>query len=207
MPQITASQGDSIPSIAKDNGFFPDTIWNHPGNAGLRGKRQSMNQLYPGDEVFVPDLQKRVETGGTDSVHKFKRKGVPARIKMQLKKLGEPRKNEKYVLNIDGNIVEGTLDGEGKFEHFIPPDAKSGQLLLNGGKEVIPLQIGYLNPADTLSGAQQRLNNLGFFCGNEDGDLDDQTQAAILKFQQAHKLSETGSLDGATAAKLRELHP
>ena len=207
MPKITAAQGDSIPSIAKDNGFFPDTIWNHPENAQLKAKRGSMNQLFPGDEVFVPDLQKRTESRSTDSKHKFKRKGVPAKLTMQLRMLGEPRKNEKYVLQIDGQILQGTLDGNGKLEQFIPPNAKSGQLLLNGGKEVIPVQIGYLNPVDEVSGVQQRLNNLGIFCGGEDGDLNEQTQAALKKFQQLNGLNMTGEADGATKAKLRELHP
>ena len=62
MSTVTISLGDSIPSLAKDNGFFPDTIWNHPQNAGLRSKRKSQNQLYPGDEVFIPELRK-----GTDA--------------------------------------------------------------------------------------------------------------------------------------------
>jgi hypothetical protein len=207
MPTITVSQGDSIPSLAKDYGFFPDTIWNHGANAGLRAKRKSMNQLFPGDEVFIPDLQKRIETRGTDATHKFKRKGVPARIKMQVLLLGEPRKNEPYVLVIDGKSYSGTLDGEGKFEQVIPPNAKGGQLLLNGGKESIPVNIGYLNPVSEVSGMQQRLNNLGFFCGNEDGDLDDKTKEAVSNFQQRNGLKVTGAPDAATQAKLQELHP
>ena len=207
MGKITVSQGDSIPSLAKENGFFPDTIWNHPENADLRAKRKSQNQLFPGDEVFIPELRKRTESRGTDATHKFKRKGVPAKISMQMMMLGQPRKNEPYVLIIDGQTFNGTLDGSGKLEQFIPPNAKGGQLLLSGGKEVIPIQLGFLNPVNELSGAQQRLNNLGFMCGNEDGDLDDQTQEAIRKFQERNKLNVTGQLDDATKGKLQELHP
>ena len=207
MGKITVSQGDSIPSLAKDNGFFPDTIWNHPENAGLRAKRKSQNQLFPGDEVFIPELRKGSETRGTDAVHKFKRKGVPAKLTMRLLMLGQPRKNEKYVLIIDGQTFNGTLDGDGKLEQFIPPNAKGGQLLLSGGKEVIPIQLGFLNPVNEVSGAQQRLNNLGFICGNEDGDLDDMTAEALRKFQGYNKLPVTGQLDDATKGKLQELHP
>ena len=207
MPKITVSQGDSIPSLAKEYGFFPDTIWNHGANAALRAKRKSMNQLYPGDKVFIPELDKRIENRPTDNLHKFKRKGVPAKLKMQVMLLGEPRKNEPYVLQIDGKVYNGTLDGEGKLEQYIPPDAKGGELLLSGGKESIPVQIGYLNPVAELSGVQQRLNNLGFFCGNEDGTLDDMTKEAIANFQQRNGLPVTGKSDGATQAKLQELHP
>jgi len=206
MPTVTVALGDSIPSLAKDNGFFPDTIWNHPQNAGLRAKRKSQNQLFPGDEVFIPDLSKGTETRSTDGKYKFHRKGVPAKLVLQLKKLGQPRKNEKYVLVIDGTSYNGTLDGDGKLQQFIPPDAKGGQLILGGGKEIIPIRIGDLNPIEELSGVQQRLNNLGLFCGNEDGTLDDQTTAAIRTFQQKNGLPVTGQADGATRAKLRELH-
>jgi hypothetical protein len=206
VPTITASLGDSIPSLAKDNGFFPDTIWNHPQNAGLRSKRKSQNQLFPGDEVFIPDLQKRIETRSADSTYKFKRKGVPAKLVLQLMKLGEPRKGEKYVLIIDGVSYSGSLDGDGKLQQFIPPDAKGGQLLLNGGKEVRQINLGFLNPVDELSGVQQRLNNLGLFCGNEDGTLDDQTAAAISTFQQRNGLPVTGQADAATKAKLQSIH-
>jgi N-acetylmuramoyl-L-alanine amidase len=207
MSTTIVSLGDSIPSLAKDNGFFPDTIWNHPSNSGLRAKRKSQNQLAPGDEVFIPELRKRTETRGTDGTHKFRRKGVPAKLVLQLRSLGEPRKGESYVLIIDGTSYNGTLDGDGTLQQFIPPNAKSGKLVLSGGKEIIPLRIGDLNPIEELSGVQQRLNNLGLFCGNEDGDPDDQTTAAIKTFQQKSGLPVTGRVDGATRGKLAELHP
>lgn len=207
MSTVIVSLGDSIPSLAKENGFFPDTIWNHPNNAGLRAKRKSPNQLNPGDEVFIPELRRGTESRGTDGTHKFKRKGVPAKLVVQLKKLGEPRKGESYVLVVEGTTYKGSLDGDGKLEQFIPPNAKSGQLILSGGKEVMPIRIGDMNPIDVTSGVQQRLNNLGHFCGNEEGDLDDQTVGALKEFQQKYGLTVTGEVDGATKAKLQELHP
>lgn len=206
MAKVIASQGDSIPSIATDNGFFWETIWNHPENAQLKAKRKNPNQLMPGDEVFVPELRIKSVSKGADARHKFKRKGVPAKFRLLLKLLGEPRANEAYVLEIDGNTYRGSTDGGGILEQVIPPNAKGGQLLLKGGKEVIPIRIGSLNPIDEVSGIQQRLNNLGFTCGSEDGELDDQTRAAIRAFQQAHGLEPTGEPDGATKAKLGELH-
>ena len=111
------------------------------------------------------------------------------------------------MLDIDGTTTKGTLDGNGILEQFIPPNAKGGRVMFNGGKEIIPIRIGHLNPVDEVSGAQQRLNNLGFRCGSEDGDLDNATKAALLAFQQAHGLNPTGELDAATKGKLSELHP
>ncbi|HLJ13771.1 MAG TPA: peptidoglycan-binding domain-containing protein [Bryobacteraceae bacterium] len=203
----TADLGDSILSIATDNGFFWETVWNHPQNAQLKALRKDPTLLAPGDSVFVPDLRKQVETRPTDARHIFKRKGVPAKLRIQLRVLGEPRANEPYVLNIDGTIFQGNTDGNGVVEQFIPPNAKGGELRLNGGKEVIPVKIGYLNPIDILSGVQQRLNNLGIYCGSEEGDMNDDTAAALRRFQQKYGLPVTGNADAATKAKLQQLHP
>jgi len=207
MPKVIVSAGDSIPSLAHEHGQFWQKVWDHPENAALKQKRKNPNQLVAGDEVFVPELESREESRPTESRHVFKRKGVPAKIKMQLFMLGEPRKNEPYVLEIDGQLITGTLDGEGKLEQFVSPTAKSGKLKLKDGKEVIPIRLGHLDPVDELSGVKQRLNNLGFHCGPEDDEMNAATAAALRSFQARHQLQETGEADAATKAKLQEVHP
>ncbi len=207
MPKTTVAQGDSIPSLAHDNGHFWQKLWDHAENSALKSKRKNPNQLMEGDEVFIPELEQKTESRSTDSRHIFKRKGVPAKLKMQLFLLGEPRKGEDYVLELDGKLINGKLDGDGKLEQFIPPNCKGGTLKLKGGKEIIPIRLGHLNPIDEISGVKQRLNNLGFRCGSESNDLDDQAIAALKDFQSKHKLPESGELDAATKGKLQQLHP
>ena len=132
MPKkVIARQGDSIPSLAHQNGHFWETVWNDAGNADLKEKRPSPNQLAPGDVVEIPDLRRKDESGATEQRHRFKRKGVPSILRLQLKTLGDPRPNEKYVLELDGELIEGTTDGDGKLEQPIPPDCKGGRLLLS----------------------------------------------------------------------------
>ena len=207
MGTITVDLGDSIPSIAKQNGFFWETIWNHPQNAALKAKRKDPNILFPGDQVFVPDLALKEETRGTNARHKFKLKGEQVKFKLQLLMLGEPRKNEAYTLLVNGKIYKGTTDGQGKLEQVVPADAQNGTLLLRGGKEKYPVNFGHLNPIDEISGVQQRLNNLGFQAGSEDGQQSGQLKAVLTAFQTKYKLNPTGEIDGATKAKLSELHP
>ncbi len=207
MPVVTVSLGDSITSIAKENGFFWETIWNHGNNAALKAKRKDPNVLFEGDEVFVPELEIKEESRGANARHPFKLKGQQVKFKLQLLMMGEPRANEPYTLVVDGKPLQGTTGGDGKLEHVVPANAKMGTLKLRGGKEEYPVRIGHLNPIDTISGAQQRLNNLGFNCGAEDGEMNDTFKAALTAFQNKHKLNATGDLDGATKAKLEECHP
>lgn len=207
MPTLTVSPGDSIPSIAKDNGFFWETIWNHPKNAALKAKRKDPNLLFEGDEVWVPELELREESRGTNACHKFKLKGQQVKFKLKLLMMGEPRAGEQYSLVVDGTLYSGTTGGDGLLEHVLPANAKEGKLLLRGGKEEYPVRIGHLDPMDEIAGVQQRLNNLGFNGGAEDGQMNDALQAALKAFQLQRGLQPTGELDAATKAKLEEAHP
>ncbi len=204
MPVQKVGTGESVPSLAKKNGFFWRTIWEHGQNAGLREKRKDPSILLADDDIFIPELQTKEVSKPTDAEHTFKRKGEPCKIKLQLLKLGKPRANEKYIIEIEGTQINGTTDGDGKIEHFIPGEAQTGRLILRDGKEEYPLNIGYLDPIDEIIGVQQRLNNLGHNC-SESGELDDETKEALKKFQADNKLEESGELDGATKSKIQEL--
>ncbi len=71
-------QGECINSLAERYGFFPDTLWDAAENKDLRELREDPNILQPGDVVHIPDLTPREESGGTDELHRFRRRGVPA---------------------------------------------------------------------------------------------------------------------------------
>jgi N-acetylmuramoyl-L-alanine amidase len=201
----TVGDGESIISIAKQHGFFWKTIWDHGRNAKLKSLRTNPNVLLAGDIVFVPKMQEKFKPGATEKKHKFKRKGEPVKLKLQLMLLGEPRANEDYVLDIEGTLIKGTTDGAGKLEQFIPGTARSGSISLRGGEEVYPLRIGDLDPVDTLNGLRQRLNNSGFDCGSNTSDeLDDMTREALRQYQTRNNLEVTGEPDAATKAKLME---
>jgi N-acetylmuramoyl-L-alanine amidase len=207
MGKYIVSQGDSIPSLAKENGFFADTIWNHGDNADLKALRKDMNVLFPGDEVYIPEKRLRDESRPTDAKHRFKRKGEPQRLKLKLLCMGRPRANEDYVLKLGNQLIRGKTDAEGKIDQKVPGDVHSGTLLLREGKEQYAIRIGDLDPVDQTSGVQQRLNNLGFPAGPENGEMNDATRDAMRKFQGKHKLDVTGEADDATKAKLREFYP
>jgi hypothetical protein len=84
MPEHTVQQGDCISSIAEEHGVFWEKIWNHSGNASLKEKRKDPNVLLPGDVVFVPEKESREESGATDQKHRFRKKGVPAKLRLKI---------------------------------------------------------------------------------------------------------------------------
>ena len=191
--------------MAKKNGFFWQTVWNHPENSALKQKRKDPTLLHEDDEIFIPEKVTKEVSKGSDAEHTFKIKGTPCKLKLQLLKLGEPRSNEDYVLEVNGELIEGKTDGNGELEHFIPNDAKNGKLILRDGQETYPIKVGDLDPVDKVSGIKQRLNNLGFSSGSENDDEDEKYAEAVKKFQAENKLDETGEMDSKTKGKLKKL--
>ncbi len=127
----------------------------------------------------------------------------------------EPWANAPWTCDVDGTLFNGTTGSDGKIELSISPGAKQGKLVIDTDKptqRVIMLNLGGLDPPDSLKGVMQRLRNLGFQPGSGDppGPNDTQGQAqvrgAIESFQVANDLDKTGKLNDQTIDKLKEIH-
>ena len=215
---VTVGADDSILSIAKANGLYWSTVWNHPNNASLKAERGDPEVLQEGDQVFVPKAVPKQVSKPNEATHVFQLKGEQAVFKMQLMQMDEPRANEPYTLVIDGTIINGTTDGNGMIQCDIPNDAKGGVLKLQNGKEQIPISIGRLDPADSPDGVRQRLKGLGFEDTPEEDAAtaaaataanpdDGMPHGALKAFQTKYNLTVSGELDDATKAQLKTLHP
>ena len=226
-------QGECISSIADKYGLFWEKIWDHSKNSELKNKREDPNTLYPGDVVFVPDKEKKDEYGATEQRHRFRMKGVPAKLILRVmeepppeeietpedspeepeaeEKVLEdrPREGLPYVVEVDGDLTNGTTDDEGMIEITIPPNAKRGRLILDPGTQnehIVPLKLGGLNPLSQISGVKQRLANLGFDCGDQTDMETPALRAALGAFQEKHGMKVTGDIDQTTRDKLFEIH-
>ena len=199
-------EGDSITSIADQYGFFVDTIWNDPANAALKQRRKSMDVLMPGDLVVIPDKTPKVEQRSTDKRHVFKLKGVPAVFRLQVFDGEVPRANQQYVLTIDGHIFQGTTDEQGVLEATVPPSAQQGDLRIGPDQFHLRIRLGTLDPGDEIAGVQKRLNNLGFSCGDPDGEWNDETKDSLKRFQRRFDLPLTGEMDDATRTQLEKMN-
>ena len=202
-------QGDCIESIAFNYGLFWGTVWDDPKNLQLRTVRKSPNVLLPGDKVFVPEKRLKEESGATEQTHRFKRKGVPSKLQIKLlDEDGKPRGNLNYCIIIEGKLRQDKTSMDGWIRVPIVPNAQRGRLIVqeSNKQEVYELNLGNIDPIDQLEGVRQRLKNLGFDCGGEEGELGEQTKAALKEFQRQYQLPESGEPDQATQAKLKQVY-
>lgn len=204
-------QGDTIPSIAADFGFTdPKTIWNDPNNIQLKSLRKNPNVLFPGDQVYIPDKDLRIEQCSTDQRHKFVRQKLPLKLKLVLEDIYEkPIANAQCALILGADTYQVTTDGQGRIEQVIKPSVRYGSIVIKDPQtafqsDVLPIKIGYLDPVEEVSGHIARLDNLGYSPG--DGSDDDQFKSAVEEFQCDNNLLVDGKCGPGTQAKLKEIH-
>lgn len=200
--------GECLHSLAEEHGFKWESLWNLPENEALKRAGREPHLLHPGDRLFIPAPRIREEDGATEMRHRFKRHGLPNKLRLRVLDDGKPLRNRAFEVDFGTAVQRGKSDGEGIFEVFIPKGARAARLRVGEGVErkTYELDLGALAPADGVSGVQARLNNLGYDTGAVDGRLGHNTRDALRRFQLHHKLKETGEPDADTVRKLTELH-
>jgi hypothetical protein len=200
MPTHRVSQGECALSIADQYGFFWKTVWDRPENEQLRRLRGDPNVLQEGDEIFIPEKEIKEVSCATEQKHRFRRKGVPGKLRLRVLVDDEAQANTDYVLIIDGRSRNGKTDSDGFLEESIPAGAVEGELRIKtkGVERRFYLALGALNPIDTDIGVRQRLQQLGY---NVDADF----EGAVKRFQTLHDLEVSGRVDDAFRQKLKEV--
>ncbi|HUY13837.1 MAG TPA: peptidoglycan-binding domain-containing protein [Terriglobia bacterium] len=204
MPDHTVEAGECISSIAFEEGFFWETIWNHPQNASLQQQRKDPNILFPGDVVFVPEKQVKQEIRSSGAHYKFVKKNSLVTLRLRLLDDFHARAGVKYVLIVGSLSFSGQTDSQGHLSQKIPANATSALLLTD--EDAYNLNLGVLDPITEDLGVQHRLRNLGYLGQDTDGVITDSTTAALAKFQKEHGLEDTGELTDATRATLQQVH-
>jgi Putative peptidoglycan binding domain/LysM domain len=209
----TVKQGDYLSKIASEHGFFDHlTIWNHPSNADLKKLRQNPSVLFPGDSLFIPDKQQTPYSRPTGNTHTFVIKRDRLKLRVVLEDQYEkPVAGAKCKITIEAEDTELTTDSKGKYELNIPLRAQTGAMVIESDDtpydgELFSLHIGQLDPVETLSGQQARLDNLGYFPGSSDHDDDPAFLSALEEFQCDHDLAVDGKIGPKTRARLKQVH-
>ena len=210
----TIQQGECLSSIAAAY-RFPDwrIVYNHASNADFRALRPNPNIILPGDQLFIPDLRLKQIDKPTDRKHTFLLRRQPTWLNLRIQdSTGQAIANAPYELVIDDRRLKGSTDGDGWIRTRIPPLAEEGALRVwpspNDPDTVIewPVQLGHLDPLDTVSGVKARLTNLGYPSGEIDEDPDDRYLAAVRQFQQDAGIAIDGIVGPQTRAHLLSAH-
>jgi hypothetical protein len=82
--------GDDVASIAHERGFAWKTLWDDPGNAGLKEKRKDPGILKAGDVLHIPDRRLKEESAATEQAHKFKAHGSPPKLRLRIMDVPKP---------------------------------------------------------------------------------------------------------------------
>lgn len=213
----TATPDDTIASIAFQHGFSSaETLWNHPENAKLKELRKNPNILLEGDKVVIPERETKQHPAATEVRHRFETAVEPLELHIKVFNQGfEVFKGDARLI-VAGDETPMRQEGE-IFKAPIRADTKSARLEFPVSKtqrqrpriDVLP---GRLDPIDTLSGQQQRLNNLGYFAGFvpplDPLAQDSQFRWAVEEFQcdQMGPPQVDGVLGPLTQKKLKEVH-
>ncbi len=201
MPFHEVVQGEDVKQIAFERGGMrrPAPVLTHNSNTNLLAMRNP-NVLLPGDRVFVPDRALRDEPADTGAKHRFRVRGT-RELRLQLKGPdGTIMRETPYQLNVNGTWREGATDKDGRLLERIPLTRCQVRLVADGVE--VNLLVAHLDPVETTTGAQARLNNLGFFSGPVDGIVGPRTREATRAFQESRGIADDGIIGPVTRSHL-----
>ncbi len=123
---------------------------------------------------------------------------------------GESLSGRKYIFDCGGEKQEGVIAEDGKITVEIRKNSSEANLKVDPGSEGFSLEWKFtltsIPSVEEPKGLQIRLNNLGFFCGEADGEMGKRTRVAVRSFQQRYGLLAHGESDEATRKKVSEVY-
>jgi hypothetical protein len=193
-------QGECISNLAARFGFSPETLWGHPENAALSALRNDRNVLNPLDSVFIPARRTKTVAVSTGYNHTVRRRGVPEIVRIRFLRDGRPRAGVPYLIAMTSSTGEpiadrsAVTDRDGFVVQSAPPSVTHVEVTLGRGedREVHLFEVSHLDPIETVSGVQGRLNSLAYECGPVNNELNWMTRSAIVGFQIDHQLEPIG---------------
>lgn len=213
MVAVTIKQGECFASLCKEQGFHdPAVLHQSPANANLKRTRPNPHILVAGDTVQIPDKQQKTESLTLEQHKRFTVLGLVTEFSLILEDFeGQAFANKHYVLDVAGHKQQGQLDASGKLTEKIDASALHAELTVyldDAQKNTLfwVLELGALPPLGMHAGVQARLNNLGYFCANETGNVEDTTKAAIRAFKAKNGLPVSDIADSRFKTVLMGQH-
>jgi hypothetical protein len=199
-------EAEHLDALAYRHGVTPGEVWNAPVNAALKAARPGGHMLQAGDFLELParvhpepvDVKVGSETRIVATIPR-----VP--VELVLAEAGQPLAGEPWRIEGRGERASGTTGSDGRVAFAVRVTTPRVVLHLERRKQIREIAVGGLDPHESLSGAAQRLRNLGFDAG-AGRTLTPELSAALRAFQEAKRLPNTGRPDAETLAALAAAH-
>ena len=144
--------------------------------ADLKNLRKNPNVLFPGDEVYIPDKEERIESGATEQKHRFVVQKKTLKLRLVLEDIYEkPIAGAASVLlsSVREILPNSRPTATENSRQEIPLDAKEATLVIRGDQTPFsdiqfPVKIGHLDPVEEVSGQVARLKILVISLETED---------------------------------------
>lgn len=184
--------GFGIDKLALQVGHLPETIWNDPGNAGLRSTRHGRNVLVPNEQVFIPPLQAKNVSAQAGYRYFLIRKQFTSRIRIRLCYGMQPMPSFPYFFEAP-NIapVADLTNDDGILDREVPATTDAVKITYADPIGAMVLKLETLLPVTDDNGVKQRLRNLGFPYVN---DTHAWAPGVIKRAQQALNQTVTGAV-------------
>ncbi len=209
----TIAPGDHLFRLARERGFRTvRALTDEPANRFLLAKRVNPATLAEGDVVTIPALEPKQTSGATNQFTTFTVAESGLLLNLRLQDTDQqPLATRAYRLVVaehdpaggtsPADPIDDVTSAQGEIAKEIPDFAFEGELTVHENEDpasavigTIKVLIGVLEAANTIRGQQARLNNMGYFAGFSEKDLD-QLHWAIEEFQADHGLKATGRID------------
>lgn len=197
MEPYVIREGDTLAKLARRFGFDADTVWKDPKNADLRKVRSDPNILWPTDILYIPDEVGRESAmhpliTGTTNSFTSEVPMIPLIVQFSDTRLA----SQPYTIAELDQLTGLTTDASGLLTATVPVDLHAATITFPTIAFTCSLRIGWLDPVNTLSGAYQRLRNLGYI----DDAFDSATPEVVRSALAALKQDRGTASDAAPAA-------
>jgi LysM repeat protein len=190
-------QGDYLLKLASQFGFDADTVWGDPENQQLNTLRTDPNILFPGDVLQIPDPVAADPTSLTPgSTNNFVSTPPTATLQVQfIGADGSPLASAAYQIQELPALTGQQTDGSGLATIQVPVSYETLTVVFTDSGAAYQLQVGDMDPINSLSGIFKRLQNLGFIANDMDFDPTNfhVLRSALYLFQQSVSPSPASS--------------
>jgi hypothetical protein len=159
-------QGDFLLQLAQKFGFDADTVWKDPSNSDLATLRSNHAILFPGDMLQIPNQMSAPPPATSltpGSSNNFVSDAATVTLTQQFVGADPTAYASKaFTVQELAQLTGLATDGSGIATFPAPVTLETLTLTFTESGESWVLQLGQMDPINTLSGIFKRLQNIGY---------------------------------------------